>query len=319
MASISATAALDAIAHLHEGGPCRSGLVATRERGLAAGIIAAPPRPCRRRRPAPPTAGIWSMPLPLGSVAAAPRDRTPRASPACLAATPRRASAARSRPRRRDRARRHRRKVDLHLGVAQRRAPERRLADDVAELGPAARVQVAAVGEQEVELPLGAQRAPQLGDRLPQPPRLPGIAVGEAARSCSIIQQNACSLSVSPSGSSTRSRRCFTCGRVPLCANVKWRPHNTRLNGCVFSSDARPRVLRRTCAIASSVLIGCLRMNSAIDAGARGRGFQEAARELAVVERQTPAVGVRPGLPAAQRETCEREHDVRGDVALHPQ
>jgi hypothetical protein len=65
------------------------------------------------------------------------------------------------------------------------------------------------------------------------------------------------------------------CGSVPLCANAKWRPHSTRLKGCVFSSDARPRVLRRTCAIASSVLIGWLRMNSAITLVQAGVGSRK--------------------------------------------
>ena len=41
-------------------------------------------------------------------------------------------------------------------------------------------------------------------------------------------------------------------------------------------------------------------------------------RANALVERQPPAVGVRAGLPAAQREAREGEHDVGGDVALHP-
>src|SRR6185436_4994351 len=59
------------------------------------------------------------------------------------------------------------------------RAPERRLADDVAELRSAARVQVAPVREQEVELPLRAQRAAEVRDRLPQSPPLLRVAVRE--------------------------------------------------------------------------------------------------------------------------------------------
>ena len=194
----------------------------------------------------------------------------------------------------------HRREVDLHLGVAQRGAPERRLADDVAELGPAARVQVAPVGEQEVELPFRAQRA----RRAPRSPSTAAAAAADsrrerrraAARSSSRRRARCRSRRA---GARTRSRRCLTWGSVPLCAKTKWRPHSTRLNGCVFSSDARPRVFRRTCAIASSVLIGWLRMNSAIDAGAgRASAPGSCARTC---RRRAPAPSRRRGAPSFRR------------------
>jgi len=49
----------------------------------------------------------------------------------------------------------------------------------VAELGAAAGVEVLAVGEQEVELPLRAELAAELRDHLPEPARLLRVAVGE--------------------------------------------------------------------------------------------------------------------------------------------
>src|SRR4029077_12860470 len=72
--------------------------------------------------------------------------------------------------------RREGREVDLQLGVAERRAAERRLAHDVTELRAAASVEVTALGEQEVELALGAQHAAELGDRGPQTARLARVA-----------------------------------------------------------------------------------------------------------------------------------------------
>ena len=65
------------------------------------------------------------------------------------------------------------------------------------------------------------------------------------------------------------------CGSVPLCANTKCRPHSTRLNGWVFSTLARPRVFLRTCATASSVLMGCFWMNSAIALVQAGLGSRK--------------------------------------------
>ena len=47
--------------------------------------------------------------------------------------------------------------------------------------------------------------------------------------------------------------------------------------------------------------------------------LEEAARELPLVERQTPSVRVGSGFAAAEGEPGEGEGDVGGDVALHPQ
>src|SRR5687768_181118 len=50
----------------------------------------------------------------------------------------------------------------------------------------------------------------------------------------------------------------------------------------------------------------------------RGRGrLEERANRIVFVQRESPAIGVRTLRTAAQREPRKREHDVRGDVALH--
>src|SRR5262249_5114251 len=50
----------------------------------------------------------------------------------------------------------------------------------------------------------------------------------------------------------------------------------------------------------------------------RGRGrLDEHPRRRPVVEREPPAVGVRPGPAAAHAQAGEREDDVRRDVAFH--
>ncbi len=64
-------------------------------------------------------------------------------------------------------------------------------------------------------------------------------------------------------------------GSVPLWAKTQWRPQSTRLNGWVFSTELLPRVFLRTCAIASSVLIGFWRMNSASGLWQAGRGSRK--------------------------------------------
>ena len=113
--------------------------------------------------------------------------------------------------------------------------------------------------------------------------------------------------------------RVLTRGRVPLWANTQCRPHSTRLKGWVFSrlalaarllADVRDRQQRLDRVLADELRHG---------ARAGGLGLEEAARELALVEREAPPVGVRAGLAAPQGEPREREDDVGGDVALHPQ
>jgi hypothetical protein len=114
---------------------------------------------------------------------------------------------------------------------------------------------VAAVGEQEVELAFAPQLGAEGGDLVPELADLP----------------------VLPSGASCLSLRRLILGSVPLCANTQCRPQSARLNGCVFSSDARPRVFFRTWAIDSSVLMGLRRMKSAIalvQAGVGSRKFR---------------------------------------------
>ena len=163
-----------------------------------------------------------------------------------------------------------------HLGVAQGGAPERRLADDVAELGPAARVEVAPVAEQEVELALGAQLAAELARSARHSRRRSrGIAAGNGARSCSSIQQKACSLSVSPIGCSDVQPARFDARQRAVVGEDPVPPPEHALERVGVLERGRPRVFLRTWAIASSVLMGFWRMNSASGLWQAGRGSRK--------------------------------------------
>src|SRR5450759_5333827 len=90
-------------------------------------------------------------------------------------------------------------------------------------------------------------------------------------RLCS-SQQKMSSLSVLPTGMKSPSSTGWNCGRLPLCANTQYRPHSSRMKGCVFSSETMPCVALRICAMTLSEWIGQLRTSSAIDDCAEGCG-----------------------------------------------
>ena len=253
------------------------------------------------------------MPLPLGRVARrAPRSKIQRepGAPSCQISS---RVGVRWRPRRRNRWRSSPPEVISRSASRRVARPNRVLADDVAELGPAAGEEVTPVGEQEVDISLSAQLRPQRRDLAPELAHLGAGSRRGRRRGAARASSRRRIRCGSPSGASSLSFRRLIFGQRPVVREDPVPPPEHALERVrVLQRRAPPRVFRRTCAIDSSVLNRVLTNEVGHRAGAGRCRLQEAAREPPLVERDTPAVRVRPRLPPAERKAREGKDDVRG-------
>ena len=191
------------------------------------------------------------------------------------------------------------------------------LADDVAERGVAARVEIGRVAQQEVERAVRRERAAAVGDVLPERARLGRITVEARGDLLEEPAERVLAVGRAERREAPAERKRTHAGDLAVVGERERAPPELAREGVdVGERDGAVRLLPD---VRDSDLRGDrVRVEESDElAVRRGVGLPEAAHRAALVEAEAPAVSVGAGATAAPREPAKRKDDVGRDVAVH--